>query len=112
MPAQQPEHVDVPFYAQIAPRWEDWRHDAAGNPILEGARCVALTQEKPKKPRPGVVVTKLTLRFPAGAFLPLSPEAVVVIPADLTVTTPLEVTAFHPGDVADEGDEPDPVVAP
>lgn len=113
MPSQQPANVEATFYAQVEPRWRDsYFRDASGERILEGAAVVALTQTKPKKPRPGVVVTKLTLQFPAGAFLPLSPEAVVVIPESLATVVPLQVRAEHPGEVTADGDDTDPVVAP
>lgn len=76
----QPDHVDVTVYLVAEPQWKErrWYADAQGRPILEGAKIVKHTQQKPTVAREGVV-TKLTLRFPAASFLPLQPEAVVVI---------------------------------
>jgi hypothetical protein len=44
------------------------------------------------------VVVKVTLRIPAAVFDPLRPEAVVVIPADLTDPHPVVVDAGDPTD--------------
>lgn len=111
MPKDQPAHVDATFYAQVEPRWarpHPYWDDASGNPHLEGAAVIALTQSRPRKPRSGVVVTKLTLRLPASAFLPLQPEAIVVVPSDMIeLGSVIEVQASDPRDP----DAVDPVVA-
>lgn len=86
---------DAEFYVQIEPDW--YRY--AGEPVLKGAKAVAITQKRPSRPRGGAVTVKLTVRVPDGAFLPLRPEAVVVIPTDMALITPLEVIA---GDANDE----------
>lgn len=97
MAGSQPEFVDAPFYAQVAPTFSQWSKDAAGNPLLEAAKVTALTQGRPDRPKPGTVLVKLTLRMPGSAFLPLAPEAVIVIPPDLIAASPLEVVARDPG---------------
>jgi len=68
-------------------------------PILESATVVKHTKSRPTVQRSGVA-TKLTLRFPAGSFLPLQPEAIIEIQqGDIEVIT---VVASNPG----MGDEP------
>ena len=76
----QPSYVDVDFYVVVEPEWKNrrWSSDAQDRPILEGAKATKITQGKPNVTKGGVV-TKLTLRFPASSFLPLQPEAIVVI---------------------------------
>ena len=91
----QPTHVDATFYAQVEPEWRGWI-SSTGDRRLAGAKVVRLTQKRPEQPVPGTVLVKLTVRIPAGAFLPLRPEAIVVIPDDMTVTTPVEVIAEDP----------------
>lgn len=97
------EKVDATFYAQVEPQWGyQTTYDRKNGvpPRLLGAKVVATTQQRPGRPRSGVVLVKLTLRLPAGAFLPLQPEAVVEIPDSLTETV-LEVTATDPTDAAE-----------
>lgn len=96
----QPDYVDATMYVQLAPEFHGWLTDAAGNHILERAKLANATIKAPEKQKPGTVLLKLTVRVPAGAFLPLSPEAVVVIPEGMTVTEPIEVEAGDPGDEA------------
>lgn len=91
----QPSHVDATFYAQVEPEWRGYV-SGTGDRRLVGAKVVRLTQNRPEQPKGGTVLVKLTVRVPAGAFLPLRPEAVVVIPDDMTVTTPVEVLAEDP----------------
>jgi hypothetical protein len=83
---------DATFYVQVEPNWSRWT-DSHGERSLRGIRAVLLTQNKPAKPRPRVVVTKLTVRVPDAAFLPLRPEVVIVVPEDLVVTSPIEARA-------------------
>lgn len=80
MSDKQPTSVDVPVYLLVEPTWKDrrWFGDSQGRPILEGGKVVKHTQSKPSIQREGVAV-KITLRIPAGAFLPLQPEAIVVL---------------------------------
>ncbi len=72
-----------------------------GSPVVaayEAARRIArVTQSKPSKPKSGTVLVKLTLRIPEAAFLPLRPEAVVVIPEDMAAASaPIQVEANDP----------------
>jgi len=92
----QPIYKDATFYVQIQPIWAKWQKDDNDDPILQGAKVIALTQTRPNRAR-GVVVTKLTIRIPVGAFLPLRPEAVIVIPEGMAVAQPIEVIAEDPG---------------
>lgn len=90
-----PQHVDATFYAQVEPEWSPWTNYDSEH-TLKGAKVVTITQKRPARQRGGTVLLKLTVRVPAGAFLPLRPEAVVVIPDDMTVTAPVEVEAGDP----------------
>lgn len=92
-------HVDATFFVQIEPEWGRWfdarNQDTAG--AVAGAKAVAITQNKPSRQRPGTVLAKLTVRVPKGAFVPLRPEAVIVIPEDmLAAAQPVEVEAGDP----------------
>ena len=91
--------IDVPVYLQVEPRRRAWNYDTRRNdgPARDAA-VVATTARRPAKPRAGTVVVKVTLRIPAAAFEPLRPEAVVVIPTDLTEPHPIEVEAQDPTD--------------
>lgn len=84
---------DATFFAQVDP---EWRNYYGQEPTLVGARVVTITQKRPRKPKGGTVLVKLTIRVPDAAFLPLRPEAIVVVPEDMTVVTPLEVEASDP----------------
>lgn len=95
MPRQQPESVDVTAYIVIEPRWSNSR-DAAGRPILEGAKVAKVTQARPESVRGDSLVTRITFAVDADALLPLQPQAVVHIGAqDVEV---MQVVAEHPGD--------------
>jgi hypothetical protein len=84
------EFQDATFWAQVEPIWSHNRL------WVKGAKVIGITQAKPRRPRGGAVIVKLTIRIPTLAFMPLEPEAIVVIPADMTITTPLEVIAQDP----------------
>lgn len=88
-------HVDATFYAQVEPEWSTYTN-RDGDRVLRGAKVVNITQKRPTRPKGGTVLLKLTVRVPAGAFLPLRPEAVVVIPEGMAETTPIEVVAEDP----------------
>jgi hypothetical protein len=92
------DHVNATFYAQVQPTFGR-RYDAARHESVEcvrSAKVVSITQSRPERPRPGVVVVKLAIRIPEAAFLPLRPEAIVVIPEDMTAPYPIEVEAGDP----------------
>lgn len=89
------DHVDATFFAQVEPEFSRYGNRDGLRDVVR-AKVIALTQKRPDKPRGGTVLVKLTLRVPKAAFLPLRPEAIVVIPEDMTVTTPVEVIAEEP----------------
>lgn len=94
---QQPQHVDVSAYLTIEPKWATGRYnvDDKDRPILEGGRIAGVTQNRPSGHRKtGAIVTRVTFRIDAEAFLPLQPEAVIHIGAgDVGL---IEVTADAP----------------
>lgn len=110
--AEQPKYVDVVTYLTVEPKFNDgrslWGRDDQGRPLLEGGRVVSATTKRPeRKSRTGTIVTQVTLRIEAAAFLPLMPQAVIHIGAsDVEV---IEVKATDPSypqpDPAD-GDQP------
>jgi hypothetical protein len=85
-------HVDATFYVQIEPEF----HRVYGEERVRRIKAVGITQQRPERPRRGVVVTKLTIRLSEAAFLPLRPEAIVVVPDDMTSPYPIEVEAGDP----------------
>lgn len=83
---------DATFYVQVEPEW-GWGQDPPVNRI----KAAGVTQKKPTRPKPGTVLVKLTLRIPDNAFKPLRPEAVVVVPEDMTVANlPIHAEAEDP----------------
>lgn len=88
--------VDATFYAQVEPEWSHYASRLTGEKTVQGAKVVTITQGKPQKQRSGTVLVKLTIRVPEAAFLPLRPEAIVVIPEDMAAVAPLEVEAGDP----------------
>ena len=64
--------------------------------VIESIQVVAMTQERPRKPKPGTITTKVTLRIPDKALLPFSPEAVITIPEGYYIVNPIEVVADDP----------------
>lgn len=89
-------HVDATFYAQVEPEWSQLSYWGEADRPLRGAKVVRTTQQRPDRPKPGTVLVKLTIRIPAGAFYPLRPEAIVVVPETLTEPHPVEVVAEDP----------------
>lgn len=80
------------FYVQIEP---EFRRSYYGddNLVVTSIKAVGITQKRPTKQKPGTVLTKLTLQIPDAAFLPLRPEAIVVIPDSMTTFEPVVVEA-------------------
>lgn len=96
MSAQQSD-TEATVYLQVQPEYTYWaknrrEFDKPGS--IDGAKIVGFTQNKPQKPKPGTVEVKITLQIPKAAFLPLRPEAVVVVPETLTQPHPVEVEAL------------------
>lgn len=90
------ETVKATVYLQVQPEYTWWaksrrEFDKPGS--IEGAKVVGSTQNRAQKPKPGTVEVKITIEVPKGAFLPLRPEAVVVVPESLTTPHPIEVEA-------------------
>lgn len=63
--------------------------------IVTKARVTGITQSRPdSRKKVGTVTMKLTIDIPDGAFLPLRPEAIVVVPEDMVAANlPIEVEA-------------------
>ena len=81
------------FYIQVAADFYSY----AGEPKIRGVKAVEMTQNRPRKPKPGTVTIKLTVQVPDGALLPLRPQAVVVVPDDMVLANELlTVTAEDP----------------
>lgn len=89
--------VDAEFFAQVEPEWSHYLGND-GERVLRGAKVVTVTQKRPARPRRDVVLVRLTIRVPRAAFMPLRPEAIVVIPDDMTETLPVQVEASSPQD--------------
>src|SRR4051812_17603739 len=89
--------VRATVYLQVQPEYTYWaksQREFDKPESLEGAKIVGYTLNKPQKPKPGTVEVKITIEIPKGAFLPLRPEAVIVIPETLTQPHPVEVEAL------------------
>jgi hypothetical protein len=86
------ETVKATVYLQVAPEW--FRFYSKDDPRgISGAKVVGSTQKRSQAPKPGTVEVKLTVEIPKTAFLPLRPEAIVVVPESLTTPHPIEVEA-------------------
>lgn len=93
------ETVRATVYLQVAP--EITRYWAKDDPrAIQGAKVVGSTQKRSSAPKPGTVEVKLTVELPKSAFLPLRPEAVVVVLESLTTPHPIEVEAEDANGVA------------
>lgn len=91
------QSVRATVYLQVEPQYSYWakhRREFDKPESLEGAKIVGYTLNKPQKARPGTVEVKITVEIPKGAFLPLRPEAIIVIPESLTQPHPVEVEAL------------------
>ncbi|MEA1264226.1 hypothetical protein MicroSTF_14375 [Microbacterium sp. STF-2] len=90
------ETVRATVYLQVQPEYT-WRakqrHEYDSPSAIEGAKVIGSTQNKAQKPKPGTVEVKITVELPKGVFLPLRPEAIVVIPETLTQPHPITVEA-------------------
>lgn len=88
--------VKATVYLQVEPVYGYWakqRREYDTPEALEGAKVVGYTLNKAQKPRAGTVEVKISIELPKGAFLPLRPEAVIVIPETLTQPHPVVVEA-------------------
>lgn len=97
MAYEQPKTVKASFFAVVEPVWRSWGKDDKDRPILEGAKVKNITQKRPQgRTSAGAIITRLTLEFDAGAFLPLQPEAVIHIGADQFELVEVEADAPEP----------------
>jgi hypothetical protein len=85
---------DTTVYLQVEPKFHQWY--ASDDPTVSSVSVVRFTQKRPAKQKPGTVMVKLTLRIPDRAFLPLRPEATIVIPEDLIAVESITVEAGDP----------------
>ncbi|MDI9889949.1 hypothetical protein [Microbacterium sp. IEGM 1404] len=85
--------VRAEVYLQVAPEYSRWVRDRASVEAIEGAKVVASTQNRSSSPRAGTVEVKLTVEIPKAAFVPLRPEAVVIVPESMTTPHPVAVEA-------------------
>lgn len=84
---------DATLYVQLAPEFWTFASDTK----VRAIKAVAMTQKRPERPKPGTVTAKLTIRVPETAFLPLQPEAVIVVPEDMVAANlSIEVEAGDP----------------
>ncbi len=96
------ETIKATAYLQVQPEYS-WlaknlrEFDKPGS--IVGAKVIGATQNRSQKPKPGTVEVKITIEIPKGAFLPLRPEAIVVIPEALTTPHPIEVEAEDANEV-------------
>lgn len=97
MMSKVPGSHDTTFYVQIDPTFYSYIN-SEGERSLSHIRAVAITQKRPSRPRAGTVMVKLTIRVPDAAFLPLRPEAIVVVPENMTMVNPIEVLANDPSE--------------
>lgn len=98
------ETVKATVYLQVQPVYTYWaasRREFDTPDSIEGAKVVGSTQNRSQKPKQGTVEVKITVELPKGAFLPLRPEAIVVIPETLTTPHPVQVEAEDANEVTD-----------
>lgn len=88
--------VKATVYLQVQPEFSRLVHLRDTPASVRDAKIVGYTQNRAKKPRSGVVEVKIAIEIPKAAFLPLRPEAVVVIPETMTTPHPIEVVAEDP----------------
>ncbi len=97
-----PDVVRATVYLQVQPEysWQAKQYRQFDTPsAIQGAKVVGSTQGKSQKPKPGTVEVKVTIEIPKGAFLPLHPEAIVVIPESLTAPHSVTVKAENPNEM-------------
>ncbi|NUP33641.1 MAG: hypothetical protein HOU01_18310 [Streptomycetaceae bacterium] len=75
-------------YVQIAREKRSWSGEAV-------VRKVTNRKPEPEQILPGCVVVKIRIRVPVALWEPITPEAVIDVPAEL-VQRPVEVEAVEP----------------
>lgn len=88
------ESVKATVYLQVQPEFAGYSYQKDTPASVRAAKVVGSTMNRSTKPKPGTVEVKITIELPKSAFLPLRPEAVVVIPESLTTPHPVEVEAL------------------
>lgn len=90
------ETVKATVYLQVQPEYNRWVSASSRDTAdaIRGAKVIGSTQNRSQSPKPGTVEVKITVELPKGAFLPLRPAAVVVIPESMTQPHPVEVEAL------------------
>jgi hypothetical protein len=78
------------FYVQIEPEWSAYASHN-GDPQLRTIKAKRMTQSRPSDPLGGSVMVKMTVEVPDSAFMPLRPEAIVVVPENFVKDNPIEV---------------------
>lgn len=89
--------VDAVVYLQIEPRdrmWDSEEHAYVGEP--RSAAVVRSTQNPPKDPAAGHVVTKVVVRVPVGLFMAPRAFAVVEVSEDTARQVPVQIHAEMP----------------
>jgi hypothetical protein len=86
------ETVKATVYLQVEPERTPY-YDADDVRGIRGAKVVNATQKRSARPKGGTVEVKIAIELPKAAFLPLRPEATVVVPESLTAPHPVEVVA-------------------
>lgn len=101
----QPDSVLAECYLTIEPVFRSYGKDAQGRPVLDSARVVGVTKNRPeRRSRVGTIVTKLALRIDSAAMLPLLPEVEIKISAGEVEA--IEAEAVDPGfPIEDEGEQ-------
>ncbi|MGB3414053.1 MAG: hypothetical protein WBA28_04995 [Microbacteriaceae bacterium] len=92
------DYVDAIVYLQVAAEYSRYSPSDSPNSVL-AAKVVGSTQKRSASPKPGTVEVKLAIRVPKSAFLPLRPEAIVVVPESMTAAHPIEVEALDVNEV-------------
>lgn len=92
-PSESDTHVTATFYAQVEPIWP---YAATEDSAPVGAKVVRIAQKRPDKPVSGTTLVKLSIQVPKSRFMPLCPEAVVVIPENMAEIQPVHVEALDP----------------
>jgi hypothetical protein len=88
--------VRATVYLQVQPEFSRFDRDSPAG--VRAAKVVGSTMNRSQHPKPGTVEVKITIELPKAAFLPLRPEAIVIIPESLTTPHPVEVEALDPNE--------------
>lgn len=90
--------VQATFYVQVAPEFYRGYGATDSMASVRGAKVTGFTQKKSQNPKGGTIEVKLTIELPKAVFLPLRPEAIIVVPESMTASHPIEVEALDPNE--------------